>query len=337
MAIGLVQERNMPGTEQPPLEVLMVGRDHGLESALLSGGYRLRSSPAAEVAQSILQSRADIVVVGPDVNVSDCINLLSEIRGGTSKGLPVLYVRTLGSMERAKLFDLGLDGCVDETAHRSELLRRIGLHDELFGLRRKLIALQDENDRLRNQIDRQANQLLAANQEVLRVSATDALTALANPRRFYEVLEQEWKRAHRSSEPLSLMLVDLDSFKAYNERYGHQAGDDAIRLVARTFADGLNRGGDFIARFGGEEFALLLPSAEEEQSIALAGLLRERLGELQIAHEDSPTGQLTASFGIATAFPKSDASPASLLASAEEALKRAKKEGRDRCVSNRLR
>lgn len=327
----------MPGSEQSPLEVLMVGRDHGLESALLTGGYRLRSSPAADLMRAFEQSPADIVVVGPDVNISDCINLLSQVRSGPLMDVPVLYVRTLGSMERAKLFDLGLDGCVDESSHRTELLRRIRLHEELFTLRRTLQALQDDNDRLRAQIERQAHQLLAANQEVLRASSIDPLTGLANPRRLYEVLEQEWKRAQRSSEALSLVIVDLDSFRTYNDRYGHQAGDDAIRVVARTLAAGLNRGGDFIARFGGEEFALLLPSSGEEQAQALAGLLRERLRALAIRHEDSPTGMLTASFGIATAFPRSDASPASLLASAEEALKRAKNEGRDRCVVSRVR
>lgn len=323
--------------EQSPLELLMIGRDHGLESALLAGGYRLRSSPVADVLRSIEQSRVDIVIVGPDVNVSDCINLLNAVRAGHTASLPVLYVRTLGSMERAKLFDLGLDGCVDETSHRTELLRRIRLHEELFNLRRNLKSLEAENAALRSQVDRQANQLLAANQEVLRVSATDTLTGLANPRRLYEVLEQEWKRAQRSSEPLSLMMIDLDLFRSYNERYGHQAGDDAIRLVAQTLAGGLNRGGDFIARFGGEEFALLLPSAAEEQSLSVAARLKERLSALQISHDDSPTGFITASFGIATAFPKSDAAPATLLASAEEALKRAKKEGRNRCIAVRVR
>jgi diguanylate cyclase (GGDEF)-like protein len=327
----------MPASEQSPLEVLMVGRDHGLESALLTGGYRLRSTPVADLARAIEQLPADIVVVGPDVNVSDCISLLTTIRSGTLMDLPVLYVRTLGSMERAKLYDFGLDGCVDETSHRTELLRRIRLHEELFTLRHALQQLQDDNDRLRAQVERQADQLLAANQEVLRASSIDPLTGLANPRRLYEVLEQEWKRAQRSSDPLSLTVVDLDSFKTFNDRYGHQAGDDAIRAVARTLAAGLNRGGDFIARFGGEEFALLLPSSDEEQAAALAGLLRERLRALDIRHEDSPTGMLTASFGIATAFPRSDASPASLLASAEDALKRAKNEGRDRCVASRVR
>ncbi len=315
----------------------MVGRDHGLESALLAGGYRLRSSPVADLVQSLERSPADIIVVGPDVNVSDCLNLLSEVRSGSHKELPVLYVRTLGSMERAKLFDLGLDGCVDETSHRTELLRRIGLHEELFTSRRRIEAMKEEADRLRAQIDRQANQLLAANQEVLRITASDGLTGLANPRRLYEVLEQEWKRAQRSSEALSLMMVDLDSFKGYNERYGHQSGDEAIRLIAHALAGGLNRGGDFIARFGGEEFALLLPSSAEEQSLALAALLRERMRGLAIEHEESPSGYLTASFGVATAFPRSDASPASLLASAEEALKHAKRDGRDRCVAHRVR
>lgn len=315
----------------------MVGRDHGLESALLSGGYRLRSSPMADLMQAIERSHTDIIVVGPDVNVSDCINLLTQIREGASEAMPVLYVRTLGSMERAKLFDLGLDGCVDETSHRTELLRRIGLHEELFTLRRSLASLKEENDHLRTQIDRQANQLLAANQEVLRISATDPLTGLANPRRLYEILEQEWKRGQRSSEALSLMMVDLDEFKAFNERYGHQDGDAAIRRVAQTLSSALNRGGDFISRFGGEEFALLLPSSQEEQALSLATLLRDRIRELEIVHEDAPSGYLTASFGIATAVPRNDASPASLLASAEEALKRAKKEGRDRCVTSRLR
>ena len=214
----------------------MVGRDHGLESALLSGGYSLRSTRIADLEDSLEKAPPDIIVVGPDVNVSDCINLISLVRQGDLKALPILYVRTLGSLERSRLFEMGLDGCVDETSHRSELLRRIGLHDELFRLRRQIDTLEETAKSHQAEIDRLSNLLLAANQEVVRVSSVDALTGLANPRRLYEVLEQEWKRAQRSSNPLALVLVDLDRFKSFNELYGHRQGDECLRTVGRAIA-----------------------------------------------------------------------------------------------------
>ncbi len=320
-----------------PLEVLMVGRDQGLESALLSGAYSLRSTSVADLDDFLDKGAPDIIVVGPDVNVSDCINLISSIRKGDLKALPILYIRTLGSLERSRLFEIGLDGCVDETSHRSELLRRIGLHDDLFRLRRRIDEFEESAKSHQAEIDRLSNLLLAANQEVVRVSSVDALTGLANARRLYEILEQEWKRAQRSSSSLALVLADLDRFKGFNERYGHRQGDECLRTVGREFASCLNRGGDFISRFGGEEFALLLPSSNEEQALALVEKLRATLSDLDIDHEDSPSGKLSASFGIATVIPREEISPASLIASAEEALKEAKKAGRDQTHANKLR
>jgi diguanylate cyclase (GGDEF)-like protein len=163
-----------------------------------------------------------------------------------------------------------------------------------------------------------------------RLASTDALTGLANRRRFDEVLEAEWKRACRVRTPLTLIMLDIDYFKAFNDTYGHPAGDRCLQQVARTLSEAVKRPCDIIARYGGEEFVALLPSTEAQGGIALAELLRENVAGLQITHAASSLGILTLSVGAATAVPGRDETSESLLAAADAALYQAKRDGRNR-------
>ncbi|MEA2336100.1 MAG: hypothetical protein QOE82_107 [Thermoanaerobaculia bacterium] len=179
-----------------------------------------------------------------------------------------------------------------------------------------------------------ANEHLARAIETLhRISTTDPLTGVANRRNFDEALALEWRRAARSATPLSLIMIDIDAFKAYNDVYGHQAGDDCLRRVAESLQSHLHRAGDIVTRYGGEEFAVLVPGVDRDHAGDLAELLRRSVENLRIEHQSSPASDVvTISVGIATMVPERDGDPSALLKSADEALYAAKGGGRN-CVA----
>ena len=153
---------------------------------------------------------------------------------------------------------------------------------------------------------------------------------LANRRRFDEVLLTEWQRATRSRQPLGLAMLDVDWFKHYNDAYGHQAGDECLRMVARVLQTQVRRVSDLVARYGGEEFALIVPETSAENMLSLAKALQTALEALALPHAESVFGHVTVSIGIAVQVPTVDATPEQLLQRADAALYRAKIEGRNR-------
>jgi diguanylate cyclase (GGDEF)-like protein len=128
--------------------------------------------------------------------------------------------------------------------------------------------------------------------ELLRLSTTDALTQLSNRRHLDEVLAHEWTRGLRAGDPIALLMIDVDHFKRYNDRYGHPAGDAALQAVAHALGGSCQRPADVVARYGGEEFAILLPQTPRAGAMLLARRVVERVAALGIAHDDSPTGAL---------------------------------------------
>ncbi|MEQ1660738.1 MAG: diguanylate cyclase, partial [Hylemonella sp.] len=139
-----------------------------------------------------------------------------------------------------------------------------------------------------------------SNQQLELLSATDGLTGLANRRQFDQHLFSEWQRSMRSGQPISLLLLDIDHFKRYNDRYGHLAGDACLRQVAGILYDCAQRSGELVARYGGEEFALLLPGADAEAAMTVAQRCMDEIARACIAHEDSPVAEyLTVSIGVA--------------------------------------
>jgi diguanylate cyclase (GGDEF)-like protein len=171
---------------------------------------------------------------------------------------------------------------------------------------------------------------LAANAELAEIAVTDPLTGLFNRRRFDEVLTREWRRADRDGTPLSLVLLDADLFKAFNDRYGHQAGDVALCAVADAIASQARRPGDGTFRIGGEEFALVLAGTAADEAFAFAERVRTNILASNIAHADSPGGTLSVSIGVAAMQEGDD--PVSLFARADTALYDAKRLGRSRTV-----
>ncbi|GLH80251.1 diguanylate cyclase [Bradyrhizobium sp. SSBR45G] len=162
----------------------------------------------------------------------------------------------------------------------------------------------------------------------------DGLTGLANRRRFDERLMEEWGRAYREKTSLALLMIDIDHFKAFNDTYGHPAGDECLHTVASVLADEAQRSSDLVARYGGEEFALLLPNTDAAGCARLGERIRRALHEAGIVHAHNPPGIVTASIGGAVCRPgfERSAGPASLIESADRALYAAKDGGRDRLV-----
>ncbi|MBT8339475.1 MAG: diguanylate cyclase [Desulfatitalea sp.] len=160
----------------------------------------------------------------------------------------------------------------------------------------------------------------------------DGLTSIPNRRRFDDVFEKEWRRARRVSHPLSLIMIDIDYFKAFNDKYGHAVGDDCLKFVAMRLTTLVNRGGDLVARYGGEEFAVVLPETNADNANLMSERFRESIESLKIPHLTSPVADhVTLSAGSATIIPTSNENHLTLIRAADKMLYEAKSAGRNQC------
>ena len=172
-----------------------------------------------------------------------------------------------------------------------------------------------------------------ANLKLEELAHLDGLTGIFNRRHFDTTLRREWGRALRDGRPLSLLMLDVDLFKQFNDDHGHLAGDDCLRAVGRCLSEGLRRPADVVTRYGGEEFAILLPNTDGAGSLQVAEMLRTSIDTLQIPHSPSPGDFLSASIGVSTCIPERESNPLLLVRLADEALYRAKAAGRSRIAS----
>jgi diguanylate cyclase (GGDEF)-like protein len=170
----------------------------------------------------------------------------------------------------------------------------------------------------------------AAEAELALLSRTDALTALPNRRAFEETFARAWAEARRRDGPVTLLVVDADHFKRYNDRHGHAVGDRVLKELARALSAGVRRPGDLVARIGGEEFALLLPGTDAEGAVCVAESVHEAVAGIAVEAEGVGVGPVTASIGLAFGLPGRGGSPADLLRLADAALYEAKAAGRNR-------
>ncbi|MGH8238401.1 MAG: GGDEF domain-containing protein [Steroidobacteraceae bacterium] len=223
----------------------------------------------------------------------------------------------------------------------NELNRRRDVETELAGAYRDLQrrfsrrtqALEARNEEL----TRLRFALETANRRLKHLVGVDALTGIANRRHFDRALEREVRRARRDAQPLSLVFLDLDEFKLFNDSYGHTRGDEVLRKVAQTLDETFRRGGDLVARYGGEEFAVVLPGVDGRRAGLYAERLRRRIWRLAIPYNASQlTDRVTISGGVATVYPPASVSPDDLLFAADKALYRAKCLGRNRIATSEV-
>ena len=175
--------------------------------------------------------------------------------------------------------------------------------------------------------------LQQANLELERLASIDGLTQIANRRRFDEFMVLEWRRLQREKLPLSLIMIDIDCFKIYNDTYGHQQGDNCLQSVAKAIALQGKRPADLVARYGGEEFVVVLPDTDTKGATHLAEKMRKKVQSLKIPHKNSPvTQEVTISLGVSTVVPAPEYTPEQLLTCADQALYQAKETGRNRVL-----
>jgi diguanylate cyclase (GGDEF)-like protein len=177
-------------------------------------------------------------------------------------------------------------------------------------------------------------ELIKLQKELEELSFKDGLTGVANRRMFDSVIETEWLKARQNKQPLSLIIIDIDFFKEYNDFYGHLQGDDCLKQVAETLNNVKARSRDFFGRFGGEEFIMLLPEADENAAWSIAERCRQALFKKQIPHEQSKVSQLlTISLGVSTMIPSHDDEHNELISRADKQLYQAKQKGRN-CIQS---
>ncbi len=222
-------------------------------------------------------------------------------------------------------------------ALETELIERRRIEAQLETVQAELEERVRERTRSLEARNRELSQLRltleTANQRLRRLVTVDALTGVSNRRHFDRELERELRRSRRDERPLSLVFLDLDEFKKFNDTYGHARGDDVLRSVARTLNETFRRAGDFVARYGGEEFAIVLPGLDARRAALYAERLRRRIWQEAIPFDAAAKGRVTISAGVATVNPPTVATADELLRAADQALYRAKCLGRNQIAS----
>ena len=243
-------------------------------------------------------------------------------RNAQTRAVPVIVLSTKDDpATKGEAFKAGANDYLVKLPDRIELIARIRYHTRAY-------IDHVQRDHAYRALRESQRELMRVNLELERLTRVDGLTGLGNRRYFDEYFAAEWKRGVRGETPLSVLMIDVDHFKRYNDAYGHLAGDDVLKKIASVIRGGSTRSTDLAARFGGEEFVVILPDVSSEGAEHVAQKLVESVRELGIVHGDE---RVTISVGLATAIPDRDGTPDDLLNAADLALFRAKNQGRD-CV-----
>lgn len=295
-------------------------------------GFRVATNGPRAIAAAT-SARPDLIMLDitmPDMDGYEvCRRLKSD---PATADVPVIFISALGEvLDKVRAFEVGGADYVPKPFQFEEVLARIDHQLRISRLQRSLEARNEELAAKNELLLEISNQLEGANRELERLSTTDALTGIANRRQFHDVLEREWRRCRRENAPVSLLMIDIDCFKQFNDTYGHQKGDECLSSVASAVRAALQRAGDFVARYGGEELVVVLPHTDSPTAVAIAGHVCDAVRALAIPHERSVAAPIvTISAGVATSIPDGSSTEASLLSAADIALYRAKASGRNR-------
>jgi diguanylate cyclase (GGDEF)-like protein len=263
-------------------------------------------------------------VIMPKMNgIEACLKIKKD---SSLKDTPIIM--TTANREEAKLqaaFQAGAIDYITKPINVTELLARV----------RSALRLKMETDSRKErerELTEMAEQLDAANKKLTRMSYLDGLTGVPNRRYFEEFFAREWENGIRVKGALSLIMFDIDCFKAYNDTYGHLNGDDCLKKIARTLNNALKRPRDFLCRYGGEEFIAVLPDTDKKGTLTVAKRFLKETTKLKIIHESSSVSKnVTISVGVATINPDNKTKPTSFISEVDKALYKAKQSGRN-CI-----
>ncbi|MEM5328546.1 diguanylate cyclase [Paraburkholderia sp. JHI2823] len=274
---------------------------------------------AEEVRPTVILQ--DLVMPG-----TDGLTLVRAYRANeATRDVPIIVLSTKEEPAiKSAAFASGANDYLVKLPDSIELVARVKYHSRSY-----VNMLQ--RDEAYRALRRSQQELLKANLELRRLTQSDGLTGLSNRRYLDEFLSVEWKRAQREGTEVSLLMIDVDYFKPYNDTYGHVAGDNVLRSVATTIRREILQPRDLVARFGGEEFAVVLPGTGSAGARLLAEKMRRDVAALALPHVGSAVSEhLTISIGVATLTPAPGLAETALIEAADAALYRAKRDGRNR-------
>lgn len=265
-------------------------------------------------------SRPDLVLLDIIMPGLDGFEVAKRIRQLERDGewTPIIFLTARTSDEDLQRgIEVGGDDYLAKPVSEAVLVAKVRAMQRIAQMRYSLLVLTRKLDE--------------ANIELRRLSSVDGLTGIANRREFDETLLREWRRGVRSGRPLSLLIADVDYFKQFNDGYGHQVGDECLKAVARSMQGALKRPSDLLARFGGEEFVVVLPETEVQGAAAVSEGIRKAVEAMAITHRHAPVpGVVTVSVGAASLVPDRESSQDVLITAADQALYEAKRGGRNR-------
>ncbi|WED21440.1 diguanylate cyclase [Vibrio sp. JC009] len=307
-----------------------------LENLLDSFNIELiRATSGIEALGHTLDHDFALVLLDVQMPEMDGYEVAELMRGNRdTRNIPIIFV-TAESMGDAHVFKGYESGAVDYLFKplQAEIFRsKVGVFIELFEQKLALKRKTAEFNRQLVEMEELQQQLEETNEQLLLLSTTDGLTGLLNKRRYQEVFEDEWQRALRANHSLSLVMIDIDHFKLYNDTFGHHAGDDCLKAVAASLQTGSLRHLDKVARVGGEEFAILLPETDKEGAAIVAERVRSEVEKLNIPHcEAADRDWVTVSVGYSSIVPDKEMLPVSLGKAADKALYDSKRNNRNCC------
>lgn len=314
-----------------------------LATMLDSRGYEIRTAINGKLclraAKAIVPDLILLDINMPDLNGYEVCQQLREAT--PTQNVPIIFLSALSEpLDKVKAFQSGGNDYVSKPFQIEEVCVRIANQLKISSLQKQLEAQKQElewqNSRLEDEIQSRIaaeTQLLQINQQLQVLATKDSLTQLANRHLFDRFLAQEWRRMSREKLPLSLILCDVDYFKRYNDRFGHQEGDRCLQRVARGISSVVNRPADLVARYGGEEFAVVLPNTNERGAMSVAENIRQQVESLQIPHPESLVSDcVTLSLGVSCIIPDAQTAPQQLIETSDNALYQAKQKGRNQAV-----
>jgi diguanylate cyclase (GGDEF)-like protein len=270
----------------------------------------------------------------PDMDGFEVAHLMKK--NEKTRYIPIIFLTAI-SKEKKYIFKGYQTGAVDYLLKplETEILKsKVDVFLQLHRQKQQLHLQTRILDEKITQLLELQKELEDANRQLENLSITDGLTGIANRRRLDNFLETEWRRSVRKATPLSLIMIDIDFFKNYNDHYGHVAGDKCLRKVARALEAGIKRPSDLVARYGGEEFVAVLAETDASGAQLVVEILMDHINALKIPHEASNVSPyITVSQGLGTTIPNRESSPEQLLKAADKALYKAKNSGRNQVKS----